>query len=179
MYSSRSRAGQNVSVTADVLWCRRKKRCIRFVDSADECQNSTNLIVAPAAADSTSDVPGDVMMTSPRPGFPAADTVSKTAAGNSPLHRQTTLCDSSAQKNNNTSQPHWTSPQRGIPAWRHCLARWRHLPLVQLFRCVCVCVCVPSNRHYDVMSCQTRIHSMSDKSTSLPVFTENGCKNGE
>jgi len=120
------------------LWCRRKKRCIRFLDTADNCDSPLRASAA-ALADSTSDMsvipqPNDVTMTSARdhrgPGFPTADT--KQTVGSSPLHRITTVCDSSAPSNSN-NQLHWTSCAPGIShlmsptsasvRWR----RWSHL----------------------------------------------------
>jgi len=104
-----------------VMWCRRKKRCIRFLDTSDDCRTSAAAPVAPA--DSTSDVPSDVTMTSSQdnPGFPTTD-IDRTA-GTSPLHRQMTACDSSAHPLHWTSPvqvyPHMTSPPSASAWWRH------------------------------------------------------------
>jgi len=96
-----------------LVGCRRKKRCIRFLDAPDNCDSPLRASAA-ALADSTSDVsgipqPNDVTMTSPRDhrGFPAA------TAATSPPHRKTAPCDSSAPNSSN-GQLHWTSHAPGI-----------------------------------------------------------------
>jgi len=105
---------------------RRKKRCIRFLDTPSDGCVSPLRASAAALADSTSDAvsgipqPNDVTMTSqgdhrvfPAPG----STKQQPTAGCSPStpHRKAaTSCDSSAPNTINNNQPNWTSRTPGI-----------------------------------------------------------------
>ena len=121
-----------------ILFLRRKKRCIRFLDSSDDCHShslihsstnhviapahSANQSIAPAPADSTSDC--DVTITSLHREFPDI-TPNNVTSRTSPVS-----CDSSAQSSS-TSNDNWTSPKQSIPTWRH-RSLWRHRRVGQL-----------------------------------------------
>jgi len=106
--------------------CRRKKRCIRFLEAADDCRSSAAGRVAPAVADSTS----DVTMTSLRgntpggPGFSSSGDCTDKTAMTSPVRRQMTACDSSAPNGSlrwtslTPGYPHMTSPPSASVRWR-------------------------------------------------------------